>query len=43
MREEDPIEVAIGLLWNASIHFIFLSRMEGEILLPRCVSTHIIC
>ena len=23
MREEDPIEVAIGLLWNASIPFYF--------------------
>ena len=31
MRQENSIEVAISLLWNASIHFIFLSRMEGEI------------
>ena len=23
MREENPIEVAISLLWNASIHFIY--------------------
>ena len=42
MREEDPIEVAISLLWNALILFNFLSRMEGEILLPRSVSTLII-
>ena len=31
MREENPIEVARSLLWNASINFIFLSRIEGEI------------
>ena len=41
MREENPIEVAISLLWNASIHFIFLSRMEGKIPLARSVSKHI--
>ena len=40
---ENPIEVAISLLWNAPIHFIFLSRIEGDITLPRTVSTHIIC
>ena len=34
MREENLIEVAISLLWNASIHFVFLPRMEGEIPLP---------
>ena len=34
MREENPIDVAISLLGNASIHFIFLPRMEGEIPLP---------
>ena len=43
MREENPIEVAISQLWNASIHFIFLSSMKGEIPLLRSVSTHIIC
>ena len=43
MREEDPIEVAVSLLWNAFVPFIFLSRMEGEKLLPRSVSTLIIC
>ena len=43
MKKEDSIEVAISLLWNAFILFIFLSRMEGEILLPRGVFTLIIC
>ena len=28
---EHPIEVAIYLICNADIHFIFLTRMEGEI------------
>ena len=37
------MEVAISLISNASIHFVFLSRMESEIPLPRSVSTHIIC
>ena len=42
MRQENSIEVAISLLWNASIHFIFLSRMEGEISLQyREVYLHI--
>ena len=40
-REENLIEVDISLLWNASIHFIFLPRMEGNIPLARSVSTHI--
>ena len=31
MREKNPIDVAISLLESASIHFIFPSRMEGEI------------
>lgn len=44
MREKHPIEVAINLFWNASIHFFFLSRMEDAILLPRIVAfAHIIC
>ena len=31
MREENQTEVAISLLWNVFIHFIFMSKMEGEI------------
>ena len=31
MREENLIEVAKSLLSNNSIHFIIMSRMEGEI------------
>ena len=42
MREENPIEVDISLLWNASIHFIFLSRMQDKIPLAKSLSTHII-
>ena len=38
----NPIEVDISLLWNASIHLIFLSRMEGKIPLATSVATHII-
>ena len=31
MREENSIEVAISLLWNVFVLFIFLSRMESTI------------
>ena len=42
MTEENLVEVAISLLWNNSIHFIIMSRMEGEIrLLYREVYLHI--
>ena len=37
MREENQIEVAISLLRNASIEFLLLSIMEGEIPLPKSV------
>ena len=42
MSEENPIELAISLLRKASINFIFLSRMEDEIPLPRSVSLRIL-
>ena len=31
---EHSIEVVIYLIWNADIHFIFVTRIEGEIPLP---------
>ena len=31
---EHSIEVVLYLIWNADIHFIFVTRIEGEIPLP---------
>ena len=42
MRKENPIEADIILLWNASIHFICLSREEGKMPSARSISTYII-
>ena len=42
MREENPIEVVIGLLWNASIHFMFpvKNRRWDTVTVPNGVSKY---
>ena len=42
---EKPIEVAISLLWNASIHLIFLSRMKVSYIdcTEKCIDRNGVC